>query len=149
MPPLQAQSFIDSYFDRYPKVKEFLELTKEEARQSGFTKTLLGRRCYFPDIRSSNQNLRQFAERAAINAPIQGSAADIIKIAMIEIERELETESFASAMILQVHDELVFDVLESELGQLEKLVRAQMEGAYQLSVPLKVDMKIGTSWYHE
>ena len=145
----EAQAFIDSYFARYPKVKDYLEAEKEEARERGFLKTIFGRRSYFPDIRSSNSNLRQFAERAAINAPIQGSAADIINVAMIHIQTELESRSLKSLMTLQVHDELVFDVPEDELGELESLVREKMEGAYSLSVPLKVDLRVGTSWYRE
>ncbi len=145
----EAQAFIDSYFARYSKVSQYLEAQKEEARRHGFLKTILGRRSYFPDINSHNVNRRQFAERAAINAPVQGSAADIIKLAMIEIQKELERKSFKSLMILQVHDELVFDALANELGELGPLVRAKMEGAYSLRVPLKVDVTVGASWYKE
>lgn len=145
----EAQAFIDSYFARYARVKEYLEAQKEEARRHGFLKTILGRRSYFPDISSPNQNRRQFAERAAINAPIQGSAADIIKLAMIEIQKELECKKFKSLMILQVHDELVFDAVQTELKELESLVRTKMEGAFALRVPLKVDITVGSSWYKE
>ena len=145
----EAQAFIDSYFSRYPKVLEYLEVQKEEARQHGFLSTILGRRSYFPEINSQNPNRRQFAERAAINAPIQGSAADIIKLAMIEIQRSLERKKLKSLMILQVHDELVFDALESELKELETLVRTKMEGACSLRVPLKVDVTVGDSWYKD
>ncbi len=145
----EAQAFIDSYFERYAKVKQYLDDQKEEARKHGFLKTILGRRSYFPDINSHNPNRRQFAERAAINAPIQGSAADIIKLAMIEIQNELKRKKFDSLMILQVHDELVFDVLNGELEELKELVRTKMEGAYSLRVPLKVDVTVGDSWYKE
>lgn len=145
----EAQTFIDSYFERYSKVKQYLENQKEEARRHGFLKTIFGRRAYFPDINSHNVNRRQFAERAAINAPIQGSAADIIKVAMIRIQNELAQKNLKSVMILQVHDELVFDILESELKQVELLVRSNMEQAYQLRVPLKVDLTTGASWYKE
>ena len=145
----EAQAFIDSYFVRYSKVKEYLEAQKEEARQHGFLKTILGRRSYFPEINSHNLNRRQFAERAAINAPIQGSAADIIKLAMIEIQKELEQKKLKSLMIIQVHDELVFDTPASEVSELEALVRTKMEGACKLRVPLKVDITVGTSWYKE
>jgi len=145
----EAQAFIDSYFTRYSKVKEYLEAQKEEARRHGFLKTILDRRSYFPEINSNNLNRRQFAERAAINAPIQGSAADIIKLAMIEIQSELAHKKLKSLMIIQVHDELVFDVVSSELEDLKKLVRTKMENAYELRVPLKVDMTVGASWYKE
>ncbi len=147
--PSEAQTFIDAYFERYSKIKQFMESQKEEARRNGFLKTLFGRRSYFPDINSSNANRRQFAERTAINAPIQGSAADIIKVAMIRIQNELEEKKLKSLMIMQVHDELVFDVLNSEHKQVESLVRSNMEGAYKLRVPLKVDMTTGASWYKE
>ncbi len=147
--PSEAQTFIDSYFERYSKVKQYLENQKEEARRQGFLKTIMGRRAYFPDINSYNANRRQFAERAAINAPIQGSAADVIKIAMIRIQDELEEKKFKSLMILQVHDELVFDVVQDELKNVESLVRSKMEGAYSLRVPLKVDITTGNSWYKE
>ncbi|OGX03251.1 MAG: DNA polymerase I [Omnitrophica bacterium RIFCSPLOWO2_12_FULL_50_11] len=144
-----AQIFIDSYFERYGKVKEYLEAQKAEAREQGFLTTILGRRSYFPDIRSSNPTRRQFAERAAVNAPIQGSAADLIKIAMIRVQKEIERKHLESLMILQVHDELVFDVVARELDQVESLVRSEMEAAYSLQVPLKVDVTVGASWYKE
>lgn len=145
----EAQAFIDSYFERYGKVQEYLEAQKAKARDQGFLTTILGRRSYFPDIRSSNPTRRQFAERAAINAPIQGSAADLIKIAMIRIQSQIEQKHLESLMILQVHDELVFDVVVGELEQVESLVRSEMEAAYPLRVPLKVDVTVGASWYKE
>ena len=145
----EAQAFIDSYFDRYEKVKEYLESQKKKAREDGYLTTLLGRRSYFPDINSGNAMRRQFAERAAINAPIQGSAADIIKIAMIRIQCELEQKKLESLMILQVHDELVFDIPDSEVKEVESLIRKEMESAYTLCVPLKVDVTVGNSWYKE
>ena len=145
----EAQAFIDSYFERYAGVREYLEAQKMEARQHGFLKTILGRRSYFPDIHSHNPNRRQFAERAAINAPIQGSAADIIKLAMIAIQSELERKKLKSLMIIQVHDELVFDARSDELEEVTELIREKMEGAYRLRVPLKVDFAVGDSWYKE
>jgi len=145
----EAQSFIDSYFMRYVKVKEFMEAEKTKAHKQEFLETILGRRSYFPDINSSNPNVRQFAERAAINAPIQGSAADIIKLAMIRIQKELAVKRLKSLMILQVHDELVFDVLDSESDEMTRMVREHMENAYQLDVPLKVDIRLAESWYDE
>lgn len=143
----EADSFIKNYFERYKAVKEYLESQKEKARKDGFLTTILGRRSYFPDINSKNVMVRQFAERAAINAPIQGSAADLIKLAMIAVQNRLEKEKRESLMIMQVHDELVFDVLPQELEAVTQLVRSEMESAYKLKVPLQVDVFIGESWY--
>lgn len=145
----QADAFIHSYFERYPKVKDYLESQKEHARKHGFVTTILGRRAYFPDILSKNFNLRGFAERAAINAPLQGSAADLIKLAMINIQHALKREKMKALMILQVHDELVFDFPEEEEKALSQLVRAEMEKALTLKVPLKADLYVGDSWYKE
>jgi DNA polymerase-1 len=143
----EADTFIDQYFKRYGRVKEYLESQKEKAREKGFLETILGRRSYFPDIRSKNVQARMFAERSAINAPIQGSAADVIKLAMLAIDRRLEAENIAGLMIMQVHDELVFDMPETETDALSRLVKKEMEGAYRLSVPLRVDLFVGDSWY--
>ncbi|MSR77090.1 MAG: DNA polymerase I [Candidatus Omnitrophica bacterium] len=143
----EADAFIQNYFKRYGKVKSYLEGQLEIARKQGYLTTILGRRSYFPDLNSKNGQLRQFAERAAINAPIQGSAADLIKLAMIAVQKEIEKENLQSLMIMQVHDELVFDVLEKELPKLEKMVRSRMESAFPLNVPLKVDVFTGSSWY--
>lgn len=143
----EAETFIRSYFERYPKVKEYLESQKELARQQGFVTTILGRRAYFPEIKSANANERQFAERAAINAPLQGSAADLIKVAMIRIHRAMRENKSRSLMILQVHDELVFDFPENEEKGLKSLVGGEMESALKLGVPLKVDFFTGDSWY--
>ncbi|MFH1208887.1 MAG: DNA polymerase I [Candidatus Omnitrophota bacterium] len=147
MPIPEADQFIKNYFARYAKVKEFLDAQKEKAKKDGFLTTLLGRRSYFPNINASNMQLRQYAERSAINAPIQGSAADLIKIAMIAIQRKLEKEKSESLMIMQVHDELVFDAPSNEVDALAALVKKEMEGAYKLRVPLKVDITIGETWY--
>lgn len=143
----EADLFIKNYFDRYPKIKEFLDLQREKAKTEGFLTTLLGRRSYFPNIHASNVQLRQYAERAAINAPLQGSAADLIKIAMIAIQRQLDAEQLKSLMIMQVHDELVFDVPEEEVKVLSSLVKKEMENVYKLKVPLKVDITAGATWY--
>lgn len=145
----EAERFISAYFERYPGVKAYLEHQIEIARKDKYLTTILGRRAYFPDIDSSNQNLRQFAERAALNAPLQGSAADLIKIAMIAIEHELEVRGLDSLMIIQVHDELVFDVPRGELETVKDIVRDKMENVYSLKVPLKVDFSEGDSWYKE
>ncbi|MBI4549618.1 MAG: DNA polymerase I [Candidatus Omnitrophica bacterium] len=149
IPIEEADAFIKAYFARYPRVREFLEAQKEKAKQDGFLTTILGRRAYFPDLKSPNATLRQFAERAAINAPLQGSAADLIKLAMLAIDRELAAKKSEARMILQVHDELVFDAPGAEMPALKKTVRELMEGALTLCVPLKVDLTEGDSWYKE
>lgn len=143
----EADGFIKSYFSRYKAVKDYIESQKELARKQGYLTTILDRRSYFPDINSSNMFKRQFAERAAVNAPIQGSAADLIKLAMLAIQEQLEKEEKESLMIMQVHDELVFDAPEAELDSLMKLVRKNMEEAYKMRVPMRVDMVSGDSWY--
>lgn len=143
----EADGFIENYFKRYRAVKDYLENQKELARKNGYLETLLGRRSYFPDIHSNNVQLRQFAERAAINAPIQGSAADLIKLAMIAIQNRLEREAFQSLMIMQVHDELVFDMPASESERLTALVKKEMEDSYKLRVPLRADVFVGDSWF--
>ncbi len=143
----EAQAFIDSYFKRYARIKEYLESMKSEAREKGFLITLFGRRSYFPEINSSNAMAKQFAERAAINAPIQGSAADLIKIAMIRIQRRFEKEKLESLMVIQVHDELVFDVPKNELDETERFVKHEMENSAKLRVPLQADVVHGKSWF--
>ncbi len=145
-----ATAFIAQYFKTYPKVKEYIERIKREVREKGYVETLLGRRRYFPELLPGSgvsHNLRMAAERAAINHPIQGTAADIIKIAMIRLYRRLREAGFRTAMILQVHDELVLEVPEAELDQVAPLVRETMENAYTLVVPLKVDLEVGPNWY--
>ena len=145
-----ANRFIEQYFQTYPKVKEYIERVKREVQEKGYVQTLLGRRRYFPELRPESgvsRPLRQAAERAAINHPIQGTAADIIKIAMNRVYRRLREEGLQTAMILQVHDELVFEVPEEELPQAARIVRDVMEHAYQLVVPLKVDLEVGPNWY--
>ncbi len=143
----EADGFITSYFNRYKAVKEYLESQKELARKQGYLETFLGRRSYFPDIHSKNAQFRQFAERAAINAPLQGSAADLIKLAMLKIQDRLEREKFETLMIMQVHDELVFDMPVREAKEMEPLVRGEMESAHRFRVPLKVDIFTGDSWF--
>ncbi len=145
----EADEFIKNYFKRYDHVKEYLESQKEKAQKNGFVTTILGRRAYFPEINSSNGMRRQFAERAAINAPLQGSAADLIKLAMLELDKKLLEKKYETKMILQVHDELVFDVPETELDEITKLVTEEMERALKLKVPLIVDLSVGKSWYEE
>ena len=142
----EAQQFIDHYFERYPAILKYLEEKKGEAREYQYVKTLLGRRCAIPEINSKNGAVRSYAERNAINYPIQGSAADIIKVAMVNIDRRLREEKFETRMLLQVHDELVFEVPEAELEQVKELIRVEMETAVVLDVPLKVDIGCGENW---
>jgi DNA polymerase I len=142
----EAGDFIDNYFTKYPKVRAFMDDIVAEAREQGYVMTLLHRRRYLPDIRNSNFNLRSFAERTAMNTPIQGSAADVIKKAMVDIYRTMCERQFAAKLLLQVHDELVFEVPPHELDEIVHLVKLHMEQAVQLSIPLTVDVKIGNSW---
>ncbi len=141
-----AQRHITEYFARHPKVKAFIERTLAEGRERGYVTTLLGRRRYLPELRSGNPNARGMAERMAMNSPVQGSAADIIKLAMVRAHRALAAASLRSRMLLQVHDELLFEVPEAERSTLPGLVRDEMEGAFELAVPLKVDLKEGRDW---
>ncbi|WP_265457368.1 DNA polymerase I [Enterococcus sp. HY326] len=143
----EAQQYIDTYFDRYPGVKKYMEEIVREAKDKGYVETLYHRRRYLADINSRNYNLRSFAERTAINTPIQGSAADILKIAMVQLAKELQQADLKATMLLQVHDELVFEVPEDELDKLDKLVRNVMENAVELSVPLLADSNWGKTWY--
>ncbi|MGG5358606.1 MULTISPECIES: DNA polymerase I [unclassified Enterococcus] len=142
-----AQQYIDTYFEKYPGVKEYMERIVREAKDLGYVETLYHRRRYLPDINSRNYNLRSFAERTAINTPIQGSAADILKIAMIELAQRLKEEDLEATMLLQVHDELVFEVPEKELERLDKLVSEVMEQTVQLHVPLITESSWGKTWY--
>jgi DNA polymerase-1 len=142
----EAKILIDGYFKSYPKVKEYIDRSIIEAKRKGYVTTLLGRKRYLPDIQSRNAVVRGFAERNAINAPLQGSAADIIKIAMIRIHDILRKNHMKSKMILQVHDELVFDVNKNEIHELIEIVKYQMEHAYPVSVPLLVDVGSGSNW---
>ena len=142
----EARQLIDDYFKTFPKVHAYMEKAKEEARQKGYAETLFGRRRYLPDINSHNGTVRGFAERNAINAPIQGSEADIIKVAMISIWRRFKSEGIRSKMILQVHDELNFSVYPDEKEKVEKIVLEEMQGAYKLAVPLIADAGWGKNW---
>jgi DNA polymerase-1 len=127
-------------------VQRWLERTKVQARQNMYVTTLLGRRRYLPEIASSNRQVREGAERMAINAPVQGTSADIIKVAMIQIHAEMQRRRLRSRMLLQIHDELLFEVPEEEVAQLRTLVATLMQGAIALTVPLKVDLKSGPNW---
>jgi len=142
----EASQFIALYFEKYPKVKEYLEATKEQARKLGYVQTVMGRRRFLPEINSSNRMVREAAERMAINAPVQGSSADIIKIAMINLHREMEKRNLKSKMLLQIHDELLFEVPEEEVGEIKSLVAELMSRAFELCVPVKIDIKLGRNW---
>lgn len=142
----ESAALIDAYYKTYPRLKQYIAEQIEFARQHGYVQTISGRRRYLKDINSQNAVVRGAAERNAVNAPIQGSAADIIKIAMINIHKRLKNENLKSKMLLQVHDELVFDAYEPELEQLKEMVKYEMENAFQLDVPLVVDMGIGQNW---
>ncbi len=146
IPRSEARAYIDSYFERYRGVKKYMEDIVEQAREQGYVTTLFNRRRYLPEIRSSNHNLRSFAERMALNTPIQGSAADIIKLAMLKIDRMIREGGFDAAMLLQIHDELLFEIKEDELDFFAPMVKSEMEQACSLSVPLQVDLKWGYSW---
>ncbi len=144
--PGTAQEYIDSYFARYSSVQSYFDGILEQARTAGYVETLMKRRRYLPDISAGNNNVRRFAERTAINAPIQGTAADLIKIAMIRLARIIGQENLRARMIMQVHDELVFEAPEEERRRLETIVREEMEGVLALRVPLKVDLHWGRTW---
>jgi len=142
----EAAEFIKQYNERYPNIKAYLDKTPDEARQKGYVQTLYGRRRYMPELSASNGTVRQEAERQAINMPVQGTAADIVKMAMNQIYAEMHAKKFKSKLLLQVHDELVFEVPQSELPSLAELVRHKMESVVKLSVPLKADLKAGENW---
>jgi DNA polymerase-1 len=142
----EATQFIASYFEKYPGVKRYLESTKQQARDKGYVQTLLGRRRSIPEINSANRQVREAAERTAINMPVQGTSADIIKVAMIKLYQEMGKRQLKSKMLLQVHDELLFEVPSEELEEMHRLVPEIMSSALKLSIPLKVDIKSGQNW---
>ncbi|CAM4134230.1 DNA polymerase I [Streptococcus penaeicida] len=143
----QAREYIDTYFERYPGIKNYMDSIVREAKDKGYVETLFKRRRELPDINSRNFNVRSFAERTAINSPIQGSAADILKIAMINLDKALENGAFKAQMLLQVHDEIVLEVPKDELDAVKQLVKETMESAVELAVPLRADENSGQSWY--
>jgi DNA polymerase-1 len=142
----QAQAYIDRYFARYPGVLAYMERTREQAGEQGYVETLFGRRLYLPEIHSKNQGLRKAAERTAINAPMQGTAADIIKLAMIKVDDWLSSSDVDARVILQVHDELVLEVREDLVPQVREMVCRLMSEAAALSVPLLVEAGVGSNW---
>ncbi len=142
----EAAQFIQAYFEKYSGVKDYLTSTKQDAAENGYVQTLLGRRRYIPEVNSSNAQVRMAAERMAINMPVQGTSADIIKVAMIDLQREMDRKGLEAKMILQVHDELLFDLPQQEVEELRVLVLQIMPNALKLSVPLKIDVKTGSNW---
>ena len=142
----EAKKLIDDYFAAFPAIRAFIDDTVAAARENGYVETLFGRRRYLPDINSKNATVRALAERNAVNAPIQGTAADIIKMAMINVDRKLTEASLKSKMVLQIHDELLFDVPEEETRTLMNVVKDCMENVMELSVPLTVECNYGKNW---
>src|SRR5438270_1336446 len=146
IPREEAQAYIDAYLARFPLVQDFIQRTIEQATRDGFVTTLLGRRRPVPEIRASNRQTRSLGERLAVNSIMQGSQADIIKVAMVAIHRRLRDEGRGARLVLQVHDELLLEVPEAEVGPVRDLVRAEMVGAFPLDPPLAVDVGIGDGW---
>jgi len=144
--PGEAQGLMDDYFTRFGGVRDYLAGVVEQARQRGYTETLLGRRRYLPDLGHDNRQRREMAERMALNAPIQGTAADIVKVAMLGVHLALVDADLGSRLLLQVHDELVLEVAPGERDVVEEIVRAQMAGAADLRVPLEVSVGVGSDW---
>ena len=141
-----AQQFIDRYFQRYPGVAAYMQSTRELARRHGYVETVFGRRLFMPDINAAGGPRRAGAERAAINAPMQGTAADLVKLAMIAVRNWIRSDALAAKLVLQVHDELVLEVPEGELDVVERGLRRHMTGVAELSVPLVVDVGVGPNW---
>ena len=146
IPRKEAQQLIEQYFASYPQIKQYITTCIESATSKGYAQSICGRKRYLPDIHSANANLRNFAQRNAVNMPIQASSADMIKIAMINIHKEFEQQKLKSKMILQVHDELVFDVYKPELETVKSIVRQQMLNALPLEVPIEVSINSGENW---
>ena len=143
----EAKDFIDKYLDNYTGVRQFMEDIVVEGKEKGYVETLLHRRRYIPELKSKNFNVRSFGERIAMNTPIQGSAADIIKVAMVKVYKALREKGLKSRLILQVHDELIIETHMDELDEVKTILKEIMEGSISLSIPLRVDIEIGDSWY--
>jgi DNA polymerase-1 len=146
IPQAEAKAYIERYFARYQGVKSFIDKTLEQTRRDGSVRTMFGRMRPIPDIESRNPNQRGFAERTAINTPLQGTAADLIKLAMIAIDRKLAERKQKTRMVLQVHDELLFELPPDETEEVKALVREEMEGVVKLKVPLVADVAVGPNW---
>ena len=144
--PTDANILMGKYFERFGGIQIYLKEVVRIARDKGYTETIMGRRRYLPDLNHENRQRREVAERMALNAPIQGSAADIIKVAMLNVDRAIKTEKLNSRMLLQVHDELIFEIAQGEHDVMESLVRREMGGAFALKAPLDVNVGFGKSW---
>jgi DNA polymerase-1 len=144
--PDEAQEFIDAYFARFPKIREYLDRQVARAAAEGFTETLLGRRRYIPELQAANPRVRDLGRRMALNAPIQGGASDVFKLAMIRVDRALAESELECHILLTVHDELVFEVAEDQVEEAGKLVKDEMERAYDLKIPLQADVGWGKNW---
>ncbi len=142
----EARAYIDGYFARYPRVKQYLDNIIVQARDQGFVATLLNRRRYLPEINNRNRAIREAAERTAINMPFQGSAADLIKLAMVQLHQQIEAEHLPCAMLLQIHDELLFEIPEPDVESMLPYIKSIMEGVWPLQVPLIVDVGVGNNW---
>ena len=143
----EASEYIESYFETYPGVKQFLDRQVQQAKEQGYVTTMFGRKRPVPELSSSNYMQRSFGERVAMNSPIQGTAADIIKIAMVKVSESLHQQNLKSRLILQVHDELLVEAWEDEIAQVEAILKQEMEAAAELSVKLDIDMNEGKDWY--
>ncbi len=142
-----ARAMTEAYFERFPGVRGYIERSLDEARERGYVETILGRRRYMPDLRAKNYMLRAAAEREATNAPLQGSAADLMKLAMVRLDRRLTAETLDAVMLLQIHDELIFEVALADLDRVSRIVKHEMERALELSVPIEATLKTGKNWY--
>ncbi len=144
--PNEAKAYMDAYLDKYHGVRDYMKRVVAKAKEDGYVATLFGRRRWLPELKSSNFNVRSFGERVALNMPVQGTAADVIKLAMVNVHRRLREEKLEARLILQVHDELIVECPEAEAETVQKLLAEEMENAVQLSVPLTADAHIGHSW---
>ena len=142
----EAEEFIRNYFSKYPRIREYIQRTVHEGGERGYVETFLGRRRYIPELLHANSQVRAAAERMAINMPVQGTAADVIKVAMVRLLKRLQADGYQSKMILQVHDELLFEVPPEELEEMGRLVPDVMSTAVEMVVPLQVEVKVGASW---
>jgi DNA polymerase-1 len=145
--PLAAQQLMDTYFERFGGIRDYLQVVVEQARKVGYTETIMGRRRYLPDLMHDNRQRREIAERMALNAPIQGSAADIIKLAMLNVQVAIEKEKLKSRLLLQIHDELILEVVSGEEEIISELVKREMGAAYPLKAPLDVNAGLGLTWH--
>ena len=143
----EAKEYIDTYLQKYHGIREFMQNIVKEAKENGYVSTIFGRRRYIPELKNKNKNIVQFGERVAMNTPIQGSAADIIKIAMNKLYKALKENNLKSKLVMQVHDELIVETFDDELEIVKKLMKESMENVIKLDIPLDIDLNVGKSWY--